>query len=368
MDHLKQESLPEVTVRPVRHYADLVTGIFFEKEWKLINAVKKIEGVKFSWSCRCWYLDDPEPSAEKVIKAFKGVAVVRFSELADVTEKVTGRNLVPSEYTDLLIRKRYSASTITNYCSQFNSFIHFTGKGSAGDLTEDDINRYLKHLASEKHVSISSQNVAINSIKFYFEKVRGGDRKYHEIERPLKEFRLPVVLSEEEVASILKSCDNLKHRAMLYLIYAAGLRRGELLTLTERDIDYDRNQIMIRGGKGRKDRITLLSDTVVPLLREYISRYNPKRWLFEGPSGDQYSASSLQSILKKAMAKAGIRKNATLHTLRHSFATHLLEMGVDLRYIQVLLGHNSSRTTEIYAHVTRKGFEKIRSPLDNLDL
>lgn len=210
--------------------------------------------------------------------------------------------------------------------------------------------------------------MAINAIKFYYEKVNRGERKFYALERPLKENRLPVILSEEEVTEILKSCDNLKHRAMLFLTYAAGLRRSELIKLRITDIDLDRNLINVYGGKGKKDRITLLSGKVQEILIGYYNQYQPKYWVFEGEDGGQYSASSLQKVFKQALVRSGVRKPATLHTLRHSFATHLLESGTDIRYIQVLLGHNSSRTTEMYAHVTRKGFEKIRSPLDSLDL
>jgi integrase/recombinase XerD len=155
---------------------------------------------------------------------------------------------------------------------------------------------------------------------------------------------------------------------MLYLIYAAGLRRGELINLKLVDMDTERNLIMIRGGKGKKDRITLLSTKVKHQLQAYYAEYSPQKWVFEGETGDRYSPSSLQKVFRAASARSGIKKPATLHTLRHSFATHLLENGTDIRYIQELLGHGSSKTTEIYTHVTQKAFEKIRSPLDNLDL
>ena len=155
---------------------------------------------------------------------------------------------------------------------------------------------------------------------------------------------------------------------MLWLIYAAGLRRSELINLRVNDIDSKRMVINVRGAKGKKDRITLLSEKILGLLRTYFKQYRPKVWLFEGFAGEPYSVSSLQKVFMAALRKSGIRKEASLHTLRHSFATHLLENGTDIRYIQALLGHNSSKTTEIYTHVTTKGFEKIRSPLDNLDL
>lgn len=155
---------------------------------------------------------------------------------------------------------------------------------------------------------------------------------------------------------------------MLYLIYAGGLRRSEIINLKINDIDESREVINIRSGKGKKDRITLLSRKALVLLKEYFAKYEPKHWVFEGENNSSYSESSLQKIFHSALSKSGISKEATLHTLRHSFATYLLESGTNIRYIQVLLGHSSSKTTEIYAHVTRKGFDKIKSPLDNLEL
>lgn len=366
-----ESTLRSVVIKPVMHYSNLVVGIFFNRESDLIAAVKKISGVKFSYTCRCWYVDEKDGLVEEIVGGFRGLARVEVVglPLRKHSNAVVIREdfACPKEYIDLLVRRRYSEATIRNYCSQFSSFIQFVGK-PVGEVKEPDIIGYLDHLVREKKVSISTQNVAINAIKFYFEHVLGEERKIYDWQRPLKESKLPLVLSEEEVRAILNSCENKKHKAMLYMIYAAGLRRGELINLLRRDIDYDRNLIVVRGGKGRKDRITLLSSKATILLHSYLEEYEPKEWLFEGEPGGRYSASSLQKIFKRACRRSGISKPATLHTLRHSFATHLLENGTDIRYIQALLGHNSSRTTEIYAHVTRKGFEKIRSPLDNLDL
>jgi integrase/recombinase XerD len=192
-------------------------------------------------------------------------------------------------------------------------------------------------------------------------------RTYY-IQRPKKEKILPNVLSENEVQLILNHTDNLKHKAILSLIYSAGLRRGELINMKINDIDSKRMYVIIRQGKGRKDRYSILSEKVLELLRRYFKEYQPKEWLFEGQFGGQYGASSIQHILKDAVALSKIRKKVTVHTLRHSFATHLLERGTDIRYIQELLGHQSSKTTEIYTHITQRGLGKIKSPLDNFDI
>ena len=176
------------------------------------------------------------------------------------------------------------------------------------------------------------------------------------------------MLSEEEISSILKVTTNLKHKAILMTIYSAGLRISEAIKLKIKDIDSDRMQIRVEQSKGKKDRYTILSAKLLLVLREYFKEYIPKDYLFEGQKGEQYSDRSIQLILKDACAKAKITKKASVHTLRHSFATHLLEHGTDLRYIQSLLGQERSKTTEIYTHVTTKGFDQIKSPLDKLDL
>jgi site-specific recombinase XerD len=208
----------------------------------------------------------------------------------------------------------------------------------------------------------------INSIKFYYEKVLKGKRETYYIERPRREKFLPTVLSEEEVRSIINSIDNLKHKCLIMTSYSAGLRVGELLGLKPEDIDSKRMLITIRQGKGRKDRVTLLSVRVLELLREYYKEYHPQDFLFQGVAGGKYSERSVQNILKEACRKAGIKKHVTMHTLRHSFATHLLEHNTDLRYIQELLGHTNPKTTQIYTHITTKGLDQLRSPLDNLEL
>jgi site-specific recombinase XerD len=193
----------------------------------------------------------------------------------------------------------------------------------------------------------------------------GGERKYYEIDRPRKEKKLPKVLSEKEVLDILNATTNIKHKSILATLYSSGLRIGELLNLRIADISYDKSLIFVRGGKGNKDRTTILSDSIAIVLKQYINQYHPKYWLFEGIAHKQYSAGSIRQLLKRAAKNAGILQNVTPHMLRHSFATHLLEQGVDIRYIQTLLGHNSPKTTAIYAFVSDKSLRKIKSPLDS---
>ena len=270
------------------------------------------------------------------------------------------------QYKDLLIQKRYSQNTQDVYYSYFKDFCIYFQNEKLMDITTAQINSYILDLIKSKSISISQQNQRINAIKFYYEKVLGRRKEYYELHRPRKENKLPKVLSKNEVKRIFDATKNIKHKCILMLIYSAGLRRSELLNLKPTDIDSERMVIHINSAKGKKDRISLLSDNLLQLLRQYYKEYHPNKYLFEGQNGGKYSPTSVANILKKAALKAGIKKTVTPHMLRHSFATHLLEQGTDLRYIQELLGHNSSKTTEIYTHVSKKAIDKIRNPMDDL--
>lgn len=362
---------PKVTLEKLQHRGAECIALRFEKDLALNDVIKQIPGIRFSRTHRCWYASNDQSTLQSIFTALKAKAWLDDSGLKGVRREhapgVSGK-ACPGEYIEQLDRMRYSENTKKVYVSFFRDFInHFPGT-PVDAITDDGVNQYMRHLLEEKKISSSAQNQAINAIKFYYEKVRQGQRKIYALERPLKESKLPRILSGEEVAAILKAADNMKHRTMLQLIYAAGLRRSELINLKVSDIDSSRMVIHIRGAKGKKDRITILSAKILKLLREYFRQYRPGVWLFEGASGGQYSASSLHSVFTSALSKSGVRKEASLHTLRHSFATHMLESGTDIRYIQSLLGHNSSKTTEIYTHVTTRGLDKIRSPLDDLDL
>jgi site-specific recombinase XerD len=208
----------------------------------------------------------------------------------------------------------------------------------------------------------------INAVLYYYKNVLGKLDYKNGIIRPKKDQELPHVLSKEVVQAILRNSENLKHRTMLSLTYASGLRVGEVLQLKVVDIDSKRMLITVRGGKGKKDRIVMLSQKILILLREYFREYRPKDYLFEGQYGARYSEASLRKVLQKACVKANVLERPTLHWLRHSFATHLLEAGTDIRYIQQLLGHASTKTTEIYTHVSTKHIGMIQSPLDQLDI
>ena len=275
---------------------------------------------------------------------------------------------LPEGYLELLERKRYSPSTIKTYRAYFSDFMEYHKGRNIDRLKVADINKYILYLVNEKKISVSQQNMRINAIKFYYEQVKGGQRQYYGGIARAKEYKsLPEVLSGNEVARILACLSNRKHRCMISLIYSAGLRRSELLNLTPKDIISERMLVRIMG-KGRKCRYSLLSEKLLKDLREYFKEYRPQKWLFEGETpGEQYSASALVKILKEAASRAGIKHRVHVHMLRHSFATHLLEQGTDLRTIQELLGHNDIKTTSIYLHVTSAHQSRIPNPLDSLD-
>ncbi|CAA0159366.1 Putative integrase/recombinase [Tenacibaculum maritimum] len=264
-----------------------------------------------------------------------------------------------------LQQKRLSQNTVNTYGEVTTFFIRYCLLKNTTDYSVRLIESFNYDFIVREKKSISYQNQCINGIKKYLE-YKGIEIDTLNLQRPKKEKRLPMVLSLEEVKQLLDATHNLKHKTLLSLIYSAGLRIGEAINLKISDIDNKRMLIHIKGAKGKKDRYTLLSPSFLELLRAYYKTYKPKKYLFEGQVKEQYSSTSAQKILKNAANKIGLKKTITLHTLRHSFATHLLENGTDIRYIQELLGHNSPKTTMIYTHVTETSIRKIKNPFDNL--
>jgi len=270
-------------------------------------------------------------------------------------------------FKNYLKSQRYSPNTIKTYTDALGVFFHYHSNKVPEQLGIAEIIEFNTGYILRKHLSASYQNQVINAIKLFYRNRFNRNMDLNNIQRPRREQRLPNVLSKQEIKSILEAPTNLKHRAMLSLIYACGLRRSELLNLSLSDVLSDRNVLFIRQSKGKKDRLIPISNKIIEMLRTYYKAYKPKVWLFEGQNvGERYSERSLQLVLKQALKKAGNSKPVSLHWLRHSYATHLLESGTDLRYIQELLGHNSSKTTEIYTHVTTKSLQQIRSPFDDL--
>lgn len=353
-----------------------VLKVFFAYNKDIIEQLKIIGYAQWNGQEQCWEMGCSDSClAELKLVAQRNDKEFRYeySDKKKVKPRLSAAGTVgfrncPDEYLAKLKELRYSSNTIETYKHMFEEFINYYRDADIDAITEEMIIEFLRYLVNERNISGSYQNQSINAIKFYFERVLGGPRTIYTIERPRKEKYLPEVLSQEEVVMLLDATDNLKLKAIFMTIYSAGLRISELVNLRIKDIDSNRMQIRVEQAKGKKDRYTLLSSKTLAILRKYVAEYKPKEWLFEGAENSRYSTSSIQAGLKASLLKTGIKKRVTVHTLRHSFATHLLEGGTDIRYIQSLLGHSSGKTTEIYTHITTRGFDQIKSPLDKLNI
>lgn len=340
----------------IKHKDESRIAVYFKKNPDLIARIKQIEGARWSQQKTVWHIPDTTENRERF----------KIEPLANSLPSAEGIVQI-EKFKQWLRSKRYSENTISTYGEALKSFLIFYREKSVVEINNEDVIIYNNEYILKNNLSASYQNQTVNAIKLYFMTVRATKIEVDKIHRPKRAKVLPNVLSKAEVKLILDAHSNLKHSSMLSMIYSCGLRRSELLNLKFSDIDSERNIVLLKNAKGKKDRIAPLSPKILKMLREYYITYKPKYWLFEGQlSGEQYSEQSLQSVLKQALKKANISKPVILHWLRHSYATHLLESGTDLRYIQELLGHSSSKTTEIYTHVSTKSIQQIKSPFDDL--
>lgn len=331
---------------------------------------------------RAWLFETSAISLDKLNEFFHGIAQIETITFPLSTVERKRNQLQPSDFLlplsdqkqqaleafrNWLQSRRYSPNTVKVYTESLAIFLRYFSSKRIEEIENEDLIDFNNNYILKNGFSSSYQNQVVNGIKLFYRSMHQSKFDVELVHRPKKEKTLPNVLSKEEVKKILEGTTNIKHRSMLALIYACGLRRSELLKLKLSDVQSSRNILLIRQSKGKKDRIVPLGDKLIQQLREYYLYYRPKHWLFEGQlKGEPYSAKSLQNVLKNSVSKSGIKKNVTLHWLRHSYATHLLEGGTDLRYIQELLGHSSSRTTEIYTHVSSNELKKIVSPFDTL--
>ena len=281
------------------------------------------------------------------------------------------QNDILGRINDAMTVRGYSPRTRKVYLGHLRRFLEWCGKGTLR-LPEDPVaegEAYILDLLQRKRVSRSYHNQVVSAIRFFCESVLGQPRMAMNIPRPRKDHHLPTVLSQDEVARLLRRGRTHKQRAILYLLYSAGLRVGELVRLRPEDLELERNLLRVRRGKGRKDRYTLLAKRAVEAVSTYRDAYPTGEWLFPGGRRrDRHlTTRSVQRIVKNAAEAAGIQKRVTAHTLRHSFATHLLEGGTNLRIIQDLLGHKSARTTQVYTHVAQSTLGSVRSPLDEME-
>ncbi|MEO8088120.1 MAG: tyrosine-type recombinase/integrase [Bacteroidota bacterium] len=347
---------------------------------KLNKWIRNIPGARWSNSKKLWHFH-PGKQLIELMKQKLGENYLDLSTLQlqlDEKKKQKHEALVSGMEKDTatafnyfrmwMEEKRYSDETVKNYMQALHQFLKYHSPTSYKVLTVEDVERYNHNEIIKKELSVSFQRIMIGAIKLFYSQSEGTLMNLEKLQRPSKESRLPEILSKQEVQQLLSSCENLKHKALLSLIYSCGLRIGEALALKIKHLDKDRHLIHIVQAKGKKDRYVNYSEKLMPLLRKYYEEWKPTEYLFEGQVGGPYTERSAAKVLQQAVAKCKIRKRVTLHTLRHSFATHLLESGTDIRYIQELLGHSSPKTTMIYTHVSSKNIAAIKSPLDDLDI
>ncbi len=368
---------PNIILKRDIHRNRNVIRIEFPYNLQVNDLLRQNTSAVWSRTLGCWFIVEEDFELGTFFTLFKDQAYIDYSALKIMhkpvntqTEKrdYSHRQIIklPAGYLELLKQKRYSKSTLKIYSAYFKDFMHYFSERDLAKVTSEEINAYLLELINIWNISTSEQNQRINAIKFYYEKTLRKARQVYEIERPRKEKILPDVLSKAEVGSILKATGNLKHKTLLSAIYSCGLRRSELVNMKIADVDSKRMMIKISGAKGKKDRYVQLSEGLLQLLRQYYSEYKPKIWLFEGQRGGQYSAENISILLKTVAQRAGITKRVYPHMLRHSFATHQLEQGVDIRFIQAWLGHESVKTTQRYTHVSEHNFKNFKNPLDEL--
>jgi len=384
-----------VELKPLYHRGSERIGIFFWYNSEIEGAVRRLKDVRWSRTHRCWYVLLNNENYRAIKEALAGKAALNTTALKSYLEQrqavlpVLNSNAVSKQrsgllvqyplgaenlqayqhFTELLKLKGYSPNTLRSYCGAFHQFLRILKAVPANSLSRQHIHAYLLWLLEKKGASETQVHTVVNALKFYFEQVEKRPREFYDLPRPKKPQKLPPVLSEKEVARLISNTNNLKHRALLMTSYSAGLRVSELVKLKLTNIDSDRMTIHVQSGKGKKDRMVALSETLLEVLRAYYKVYKPAVYLFESDcKGVPYSTRSAQEVLRKAKAITGIFKKGSIHLLRHAYATHLLEAGTDVRYIQELLGHKSLSTTMLYTHVAQRDTAIIKSPLDRLKM
>lgn len=366
-----------ITLEPFTHNAQSCIAIKFAYNFETKEYIKKFNGVYWTKTHRTFYIYYNELRLEnlkiyikkeglRVLENYNKNSIPRYSkgvklELKPLNEEKT---LVYRHFLDFLKGKRFSKSTIAAYGGFILEFLRFTESKPVNNLNEKDVRKYIEWTVEKLNYAISTHRQMVSGFKHFAYFYPACSIDIDKVYMPKKDKKLPVVLSIEEVFSILKVTKNLKHRVVIAMLYGSGLRIGEIINLKLSNFDFNRKQLHIENSKGRKDRYTTIAESLFPLLKNYYNTYKPKTFFIENPKGGRYSPESIRAFLRKSTKSAGITKTVTPHTLRHSYATHMLEQGTDIRYIQELLGHSRPETTMIYTHVTRKDLQKINSPLD----
>ena len=344
----------------VQHDGDSRIAVYFDSNKDSIQRIKKFVGAKWSKTLGAWHLPDTIENRRRFKLPEKTIgknAIVKISG----TNKVAYQN-----YIDMLYLKGYSPNTIKTYTVEFAQLLYLLKDKNVNELTTEQIRSYLLYCLQTLKMSENQVHSRINAIKFYFEKIVKQPTIVLDIPRPKKPSLLPKVINIKDVEKMIKQTSNLKHKILLMITYGMGLRVSEIVNIEIADIDSKNMQVHIRGAKGKKDRYVNLPAAVLPFLRNYYKTYLPKKYLFEGQYGDQYSIRSAQQVFKQSLERSKINKSVGIHGLRHSFATHLLEQGTDISYIQKLLGHNDIKTTLIYTQVSKNDIKSIKSPLDQI--
>jgi integrase/recombinase XerD len=342
--------------------------IKFKYNAALIALTRTLDNAFWSVTLKSWNVKDTDENVALINKLFINKAVINSAQLNE--KNIYKRHLNEAQKTLLnnfflyLRGKRYSKSTIDTYVFFVADFIAFHTKEDLKSLNNRSVEVYIETIYIQRKYAISTQRQFISALRIFIVFWPNTLISNLELARPTRSRKLPNVLSPEDIVAILQVTKNLKHRAIVTLLYSSGLRVGEITNLQLAHIDVGRSQLKVAAGKGRKDRVVVLAKTFLPLLNNYLVTYHPEFYFIEGPGGKKYSESSIRKFLHKSVLLAGIKKHVTPHTLRHSYATHLLENGVGLRYIQELLGHSKPETTMIYTHIARKDLIEIQSPLD----
>lgn len=342
------------------HRNQNVIFIQFERNAELNQQVRELIGSKWSNSQKMWYVPDVSEYRKKFNLKTTLVGKLTLSKIDETNHSELKR------FIEKLQLKCYSQNTIRTYCSEFSQFLSYIATINATACSDNEIKDYILYCINELRLTENTLHSRINAIKFYYDKVLHLDKMFIEIPRPKKAKQLPKSINSADIKRLLEVTTNLKHNTMLKLCYGMGLRVSEIIKLKITDIDSKSMQVFIERAKGKKDRYANLPESILEQLREYYKEFKPKEYLFEGQYGGQYSTRTVQQVFKDALKKAHINKDVSIHSLRHSFATHLLESGTDIRFIQELLGHNDIKTTLLYTHVTDKSIRKIKSPLDDL--
>jgi len=349
-------------------------GIKFKYNKSLIQIAKQC-GCWWSDDYKTWHIKDSDGNLSVLKQAFSNYKVI--DEIPPQLEKkYIGKELkknLSSENKDLIYSYRwylkglrYSENTNRLYTGMFEMLLGYLKNESLSNLTIEKVNEFNENIIVKGGYSISFHRQFIGALKLICERFNCEQLNPETLTRPTKDKKLPEVLSKEEIFYLLQMTRNLKHRTILTMLYSSGMRISELLQLEIKDVSAARLQITVRGGKGRKNRYIGLAKSMIPILENYLLTYTPIRYVFEGRPEKKYSATSVRSVIKRSSKLAAIKKNVTPHTLRHSYATHLLEDGVSLRHIQELLGHSSPETTMIYTHISRKDLLGVSNPLDRL--